>query len=925
MSVMQVLTKTESLEIYDLYIMRFWIFLTVSLLYCTAKAQVSLPDGFLIRWHDDQDYEQPIDIKFDAEGNMYVFEKAGKIWIEKNGERTGAPLIDISDEVGNYGDMGSLGFCLHPDFLENGFFYLFYTVDRYHLLNSESPDYDPNQSINYKATIGRITRYQADINTGFTTTVPGSRFVLIGETKETGIPYLHNSHAGGGILFATDGSLMISTGDGSTWKDAYAGNGPPYFDEYVVDGLNDKIIKEKEEIGAYRAQLLDNYNGKLLRIDPMTGLGLASNPYYDEAHPDAPKSKVWALGLRNPFRTVMRPGKGQSNPELGLPGVFVIGDVGGGAWEDLNINRQSSINYGWPLYEGHRINQKYYSQLTLNQDAPNPLAQDDGCNEDYFYFQDLIKEQKSIGPPVYFPNPCDNASAISPEFVWEHQRPDVAVAREGGGKGFRVSVFDEEGKPVEKIIGDADVPIAGDTYEYFGSCAIAGGFYQGSAFPDIYHDKLFFADYTGGWIKVFELDDGDEIIGVADFFSDTIKISHVELNPHDGALYFVDYPNGIKIISYGQNVAPIAKPIADQYYGASPLTVQFDASESFDPNGDDIQYFWDFDDGSTSSEINPNHSFTASGSGPEEFKVKLHVTDPEGLIGEEHLSISLNNTPPQVSISSFEDGDSYPISGISYLPLEANVFDQEHEDDELSYEWQVYFGHNTHEHPEPPIYKASDILKIYPEICGGNIYYYRIKVIVTDAHGLVGTDEKTIYPNCDNAFVELIEFNGAKQDQNVKLDWLTQTEFDLEKYEIERSSNGSPFQVIHTQTPLNLNGFNAYTHLDEEAETGTNIYRLKITSADGEVVYSDDVTIFFEIGFYPNPARDKINILFGELEEEATFSIYDASGKNVLKQKFYGTGFQRKELSVHTLLPGNYFYEILNGSKKQSGSFIIIH
>ena len=905
--------------------MKYWILITVSLFYFQSKAQVSLPDGFLVRWHDDQDYKQPIDIKFDAEGNMYVFEKAGKIWIEKNGARLENPLVDISDEVGNYGDMGSLGFCLDPNFLENGFFYLFYSVDRYYLLNSESPDYDPTQSINYKATIGRITRYQADKENGFESIVPGSRFILIGETKETGIPYLHNSHAGGGILFATDGTMMISTGDGSTWKDSYAGNGPPFFDEYVVDGLADEIIKEKEEIGAFRSQMVDNYNGKLLRIDPMTGLGIPSNPYYDPNHPDAPKSKVWSLGLRNPFRTVMRPNRGQTDPQLGLPGVFVIGDVGGGAWEDLNINRHASINYGWPMYEGHRINQKYYSQLTLNRDAPNPLAQNNDCDQDYFYFQDLIQEQKSIGPPVYYPNPCDNSQSIPEEYIWAHQRPDVAVAREGGGKGFRVSIFNEEGNPVEKIIGDADVPIAGETHEYFGSCAIAGGFYEGNTFPETYHDKLFFADYTGGWIKVFDLNEGDEIVGVADFFSDTIKISHVELNPHDGSLYFVDYPNGIKIISYGQNVAPIAKPIADQYYGPSPLNVQFDASESFDPNGDDIQFEWDFDDGNKSTDIAPSHNFIASGTGPEEFKVQLAVTDSAGLTGNKSVSISLNNTPPQVSISSFEDGDSYPISGISYLALEANVFDAEHDEEALHYEWQIYFGHNTHEHPEPPINKVSDVLKIYPDICGGNVYYYRIKLIVTDDHGLIGTDEKTIYPNCDNAFVNLVEFTAVKQGGNVKLDWLTDTEFDLKNYEIERSANGGSFQVIHAQDPLNISGFNAYSHLDEDPETGSNTYRLKISSLDGEVVYSDDVTIIFDIGLYPNPARDKINIVFGNMDEMASINVYDLTGKLLLYKEFSGNGFQQREVLLGQLIPGAYFYEIINGTKKHSGNFVIIH
>ena len=50
---------------------------------------------------------------------------------------------------------------------------------------------------------------------------------------------------------------------------------------YYQTGLNDGIISPKENIGAYRSQLLDSLSGKLIRIDAMTGDGLASNPFFD--------------------------------------------------------------------------------------------------------------------------------------------------------------------------------------------------------------------------------------------------------------------------------------------------------------------------------------------------------------------------------------------------------------------------------------------------------------------------------------------------------------------------------------------------------------------------------------------------------------------------------------------------------------------
>ena len=65
---------------------------------------------------------------------MFVWEKAGKVWVVENGIKS--LLIDISPEVGNWNDFGLLGFALHPDFEINGYFYLLYTVDRHHFIRA---------------------------------------------------------------------------------------------------------------------------------------------------------------------------------------------------------------------------------------------------------------------------------------------------------------------------------------------------------------------------------------------------------------------------------------------------------------------------------------------------------------------------------------------------------------------------------------------------------------------------------------------------------------------------------------------------------------------------------------------------------------------------------------------------------------------
>ena len=144
-------------------------------------------------------------ITFDENGTGYIWEKGGRVLLlDEAGNQLSEPLINISDEVGNWWDHGCLGFVLHPNFLENGYFYLFYVVDRHHLMHFGTPTYDANTNTYTDATIARITRYTADPSTNFTTTIEGSRKVLVGETKETGFPVLMPSHGVGSLVFGTD-------------------------------------------------------------------------------------------------------------------------------------------------------------------------------------------------------------------------------------------------------------------------------------------------------------------------------------------------------------------------------------------------------------------------------------------------------------------------------------------------------------------------------------------------------------------------------------------------------------------------------------------------------------------------------------------------------------------------------------------------
>lgn len=84
------------------------------------------------------------------------------------------------------------------------------------------------------------------------------------------------------------------------------------------------------------SQNLSNVHGKILRLNK-DGSAPADNPFVNT--PNA-IDQIWAYGLRNPFRFSFAPN-----------GVLLSGDVGGDAWEELNVI-EAGGNYGWPLAEG---------------------------------------------------------------------------------------------------------------------------------------------------------------------------------------------------------------------------------------------------------------------------------------------------------------------------------------------------------------------------------------------------------------------------------------------------------------------------------------------------------------------------------------------------------------------------------------------
>lgn len=886
-------------------------------------AAQDLPEAFYDQKYQDK-FTFPTGISFDDAGKMYVWEKEGKIFIvDTSGQQLPQPLIDISEEVSNWKDHGLMGFALDNDFSSNGYFYLLYALDLHYYHYYGTPQYHPDSTVTWQPTIGRVTRFQADPATGYTTTLPDSRTVLLGETLENGIPLMYEFHGLGVIIMAQDGTLLVSCGDATS--NAGPDLGGDSLGTMASPAIESGIITPDQNIGSYKAQYLGSYSGKILRIDAATGDGLPSNPFYDAGNPRSPQSRTWAWGLRNPYRINLRPNTGSHYPEDGDPGTLYIGDVGNGAWEELDIAPTGGLNFGWPIMEGIGVHWPYYSYTPpANQMRPNPLY-GNGCDQEYFTFKDIYTNIRSNGitPPS---NPCNPTIPVEdfivgtpPTLVWSNSRwnPPTRAQVPGFGENTYLKGID---------IGTSESGVEGELFD--GYSALSGIFYDHDHFPELYHGKYFCVDFSG-WIKVMEFDENNQLISVAPFHQFAKDIIHLALNPADGKLYYINLEGNIHQISYGGNPPPVAIIKADQYYGSSPLSVQFDATESFDSNLPLVKYEWDFGDGQSSEDPKPQHTFVAPDNQPGSFIVQLTVEDSLGARTTAEAIVSLNNTPPVATITSFKDGALYPLDqGTTLLRLAADVSDLEHSEEELTYEWRTFLHHNAHFHPEPVDFEHESFTLISPLGCEAEDYWYRIELTVRDPEGLSTHVSHEIYPYCGSPFVEWALLEAAPVEEGVLLSWETALEDSLIALEIQRSTD--QLDYIHIGSVEPAGGAERYTFVDEAPVKGKNIYRVKARKLDNAYTYSNIAVTGFptvpDLKVYPNPVRSSFTVEVKEAKASMLFfELFNEQGVLVQSSQWEA---QEGTASLHQILPFNlpngvYHYRLTNGSQQRVGTLAI--
>jgi YD repeat-containing protein len=87
------------------------------------------------------------------------------------------------------------------------------------------------------------------------------------------------------------------------------------------------------------------------------------------------------------------------------------------------------------------------------------------------------------------------------------------------------------------------------------------------------------------------------------------------------------------------NQPPVAQASANPTSGIAPLTVQFSAAGSTDPDGTIVGYAWNFGDGNSSAETDPTHTYNDAGV----YQATLTVTDDGGASSSAAVTVTVND------------------------------------------------------------------------------------------------------------------------------------------------------------------------------------------------------------------------------------------------------------------------------------------
>lgn len=178
--------------------------------------------------------------------------------------------------------------------------------------------------------------------------------------------------------------------------------------------------------------------------------------------------------------------------------------------------------------------------------------------------------------------------------------------------------------------------------------------------------------------------------------------------------------------------------------------------------------------------------------------------------------------------------------------------------------------------------------------------------------------------------LKFISVSADRQQADVQVEWTTAQEYNVDRFEIERSGANSDFRAIGTVSALNIGNGGKYAYTDRLPLPGTAWYRIKGLDKDGQLTYSEIAVIgansadaYFKV--LNNPATEAIMVSASATYTGAyIYELYSNAGQLMQKGNINlsAYGITRIPLS-HKIIPGAYILQVHNEEHRLTDKIVV--
>jgi hypothetical protein len=178
--------------------------------------------------------------------------------------------------------------------------------------------------------------------------------------------------------------------------------------------------------------------------------------------------------------------------------------------------------------------------------------------------------------------------------------------------------------------------------------------------------------------------------------------------------------------------------------------------------------------------------------------------------------------------------------------------------------------------------------------------------------------------------MKFISVSAEREQSNVQVEWTTAQEYNVDRFEVERSGANTDFKQVGTVNALNNGNGGKYAYTDRTPLRGAAWYRIKGLDKDGKLTYSeiavvsrDNTGAFLKV--LNNPAKDAIMLTASaSLSGDYGYELYNNAGQLMQKGNISLSAYSTTRIALgEKIIPGVYVLHVRNEAHRLTEKIVV--